>query len=352
MTPESVYLHAWLKSNTTYNKQEQVFNVSNVSDTIIKLIEKFGWVYNCDSDTISSPTGKNSTLFQSDTNFPQFESDDLLWIFLRGYVEYQLSLEFPPNCIPVCCIRLGKVHLMKNFKTISTIPYVQTKTQLKFYGTNAIDFLGKLYDPKYSMVENTGVFKMFKNIINMKDGDELKVYKTDENAVLPSKGNFSDVGYDLTIIKSYKRLNKKTILYDTGIKVFPKFGYYTEIVPRSSLSKSGYMLANSIGVIENSYSGNLFIALTKIDENSPNLTLPFKCCQLVIREQIYHSIKEIKELPSNNTTRGEGGFGSTNVTPAFGNPSGSGFNFGSSVFNSSISDNTGFSFGNPNTTKK
>jgi dUTP pyrophosphatase len=278
------------------------------------ILRSFGWSLNSDF-TIPSPMGVNTTLFQNDSEFPKFEEDgDLLWLFLRGYLEYHLSLGFSlsPKCTPICCIELERVPLMTKFNTISNIPYVQTETQIKFYGTNCIDFLGKLYDPKYAMIENVGVLKMFKNMIKMNDGDDLEIYKTDENAVLPTKGNFSDVGYDLTIIKEYKRLNESTMLYDTGIKVFPKFGYYTEIVPRSSLSKSGYMLANSIGVIENSYNGNLFIALTKVDKNSPDLTLPFKCCQLVIREQIYHNIKEIKELPSNDTTRGEGGFGSTN----------------------------------------
>ena len=56
-------------------------------------------------------------------------------------------------------------------------------------------------------------------------------------------------------------------MYDTGIQVKPQYGYYFEIVPRSSLSKSGYILANSIGIIDPSYSGNLYIVLIKIDDN-------------------------------------------------------------------------------------
>jgi hypothetical protein len=33
-------------------------------------------------------------------------------------------------------------------------------------------------------------------------------------------------------------------------------GYYTEIVPRSSISKFGYILSNNIGIIDNNYRGN------------------------------------------------------------------------------------------------
>lgn len=62
-----------------------------------------------------------------------------------------------------------------------------------------------------------------------------------------------------------------TILYDTGIKINVKYGYYAEVVPRSSLSKSGYMLANSIGIIDNSYRNNIFVALTKINPDAPDI---------------------------------------------------------------------------------
>jgi dUTP pyrophosphatase len=139
----------------------------------------------------------------------------------------------------------------------------------------------------------------------------LKVYKTDENAVIPSKAFEDDAGYDLTIIKKIKDFNSKTSLYDTGIKIEIEEGYYTEIVPRSSISKSGYMLANSIGIIDNNYRGNLMIALTKICDYTPEIELPFKCCQLIIRKQISANLVEVKSDDFTETERNEGGFGST-----------------------------------------
>jgi dUTP pyrophosphatase len=141
--------------------------------------------------------------------------------------------------------------------------------------------------------------------------DKCKIIKVDQNAIIPTKHYESDVGYDLTIIKKVKNLTPSTILYDTGIKLSVDYGYYIEIVPRSSLSKSGYILANSIGIIEKSYSGNLYVALTKIDKEMPDLELPFRCCQLIFKPQI--SLKIVEE---NNyieeTTRNNGGFGSSN----------------------------------------
>jgi deoxyuridine 5'-triphosphate nucleotidohydrolase len=139
----------------------------------------------------------------------------------------------------------------------------------------------------------------------------IKVYKTDPNAIIPTKAFEEDAGYDLTIIKKIKDFNSKTVLYDTGIKIEIDEGYYTEIVPRSSISKFGYILANNIGIIDNHYRGNLMIALTKIADDAPEIELPFKCCQLLVREQILSNLYEITDNNLTSTKRQDGGFGST-----------------------------------------
>jgi len=136
-----------------------------------------------------------------------------------------------------------------------------------------------------------------------------RVIKTDEDAIIPGKTNESDVGYDLTIIKKVKDLTSNVALYDTGIKMILPNKFYGEIVPRSSLSKSGYMLANNVGIIDRSYTGNLYIALAKINFEMPDIVLPFRCCQLILRHQYYMKIEETSE--QTETTRGQGGFGST-----------------------------------------
>lgn len=71
--------------------------------------------------------------------------------------------------------------------------------------------------------------------------------------------------------------DQKIIMYDTGIAVCPPDGYYTEVVPRSSLSKTGYMLANSVGIID-AYQGCLK------GDDLDDLSLPFKGFQLILRK--------------------------------------------------------------------
>ncbi len=142
---------------------------------------------------------------------------------------------------------------------------------------------------------------------------EVLFVKDNQEAVVPTKGTPYAVGYDLTAISVYKKLSEKTTLYDTGIKVQPPQGYYTEILPRSSITKTGYCLSNSVGTIDSDYRGTLLIALTRIDEGFPELTLPFTKCQLVLRRHEDYILREVNSL--SDTVRGDGGFGSTSTIP-------------------------------------
>lgn len=137
----------------------------------------------------------------------------------------------------------------------------------------------------------------------------ITVQITDTNAIVPKKAHSSDIGYDLTAIGVYKKINNQTTLYETGVIVVPPSGYYTEILPRSSISKSGYMLSNSVGIIDPDYRGSLKIALTKVVSDAKDLELPFTKCQLVLRKAEESCIRVVEDVSS--TKRGTGGFGST-----------------------------------------
>jgi deoxyuridine 5'-triphosphate nucleotidohydrolase len=210
---------------------------------------------------------------------------------------------------------------------------------ITFYNEKLADSFVKLYDIPYTRPTGLSIHVIQYNSVNMIDllgmiysnyecpyynnhisaysgGDRIpiiKVFKVDDEAVMPSKARYSDAGYDLTIIREYRRLTPDTALYDTGIQLEIPNGYYVEIVPRSSMSRSGYILANSVGIIDQGYRGNLYIALTKINDTSPDLLtewrLPWKCCQMIVRKQVYSRLVAGKE--SEKSSRDTGAFGST-----------------------------------------
>ena len=153
----------------------------------------------------------------------------------------------------------------------------------------------------------------------------IKIKMCDVNAVAPTKASSEEVGFDLTAISFIKKLNEFTFMYDTGIAVEPPPGYYVEIVPRSSIGKTGFVLANSVGIIDPSYRGTLKIVLMDVGSTSRllqnqrhhvqyigrPLTCPFTLTQMVLRQMIPAEIKIVTDLT--DTIRGDGAFGSTGL---------------------------------------
>ena len=137
----------------------------------------------------------------------------------------------------------------------------------------------------------------------------LKYTTTLPNASLSPHALEGDVGMDIVALKVHKKIGDRTIMYDTGICVQPEEGYYTEIVPRSSISKSGYMLTNSVGIVDSHYRGTLKVVLTRVDDSLPELVPPFCVCQLLVRKALYATLEKVDTL--DDTIRGESGFGST-----------------------------------------
>lgn len=140
----------------------------------------------------------------------------------------------------------------------------------------------------------------------------VKFAKICPEAVIPSKTRNSDSGYDLTLIGIEKKIGEKVILCRTGIKVKPPEGFYFDMVGRSSIIKSGYMVAHNVGIIDAPYRGEVFVPLIKVDESAPDIQFPIKLCQLIPRSIQHFDIEEINENELDETDRGTGGFGSTN----------------------------------------
>jgi deoxyuridine 5'-triphosphate nucleotidohydrolase len=136
----------------------------------------------------------------------------------------------------------------------------------------------------------------------------IRVQRVHPDAQLPKKERISDSGYDLTLLYA-KTSWGRTVLYGTGLIVEPPLGWYLDVVPRSSIIKRGYILANSVGIIDRSYRGEILVPLIKIDPEAPDLELPARVAQLIPRPIVHFPLHESQELSA--TERGAGGFGST-----------------------------------------
>jgi dUTPase len=81
------------------------------------------------------------------------------------------------------------------------------------------------------------------------------------------------------------------------------------LVPRSSIYKSGLMMANSVGVIDKSYRGELKAPVWSMTGNS-DVKNGERLFQIVAPDMGWiRNVRIVESLP--NTDRGAGGFGST-----------------------------------------
>lgn len=187
------------------------------------------------------------------------------------------------------------------------IPCVHNGTFITFTGANAVDALA--YIPKEKRESSQHIQHLLTTPNHV---PRCKFAKIHPDAIIPFKTRESDVGYDLSIIGLHKVVNSTVLLFRTGLKMQVEPGWYAEIVPRSSIIKSGYMLANSVGIIDNTYMGELLVALAQIDPNAaPIEEYPFRGFQLIFRPQQHVFVTEVDESELSATERGEGGFGST-----------------------------------------
>ena len=81
---------------------------------------------------------------------------------------------------------------------------------------------------------------------------------------------------------------------------------------RSSVWKTGMVLSNSVGTIDEIYTGQIMAVFYHVMPNMPRYKVGDKVCQLCLERTESIDFVEVPELRS--TTRGSGGYGSTDRT--------------------------------------
>lgn len=139
---------------------------------------------------------------------------------------------------------------------------------------------------------------------------EIKFKKLCAEAVMPTKAHQSDAGADLVATSKKWDDEKQCWIYGTGIATEIPEGYVGLVFPRSSIRKYGLALANSIGVIDSGYRGEIMCSF-KPTGSCPTYNVGDKIAQLIIMPYPETNYVEATEL--SDSERGEGGHGSTGV---------------------------------------
>lgn len=138
----------------------------------------------------------------------------------------------------------------------------------------------------------------------------IKIKPNHENFKMPERAHDNDTGWDVFAAAEHQWVNDNTIEYDLGFSVEIPEGYYLELHPRSSVSKTDLVLANSVGIIDEGYRGPVKARFKCFDSERGVIYNPGdKIAQLVLRKRHDMEFELVEELTE--TQRGEGGFGST-----------------------------------------
>lgn len=149
---------------------------------------------------------------------------------------------------------------------------------------------------------------------------KVKVKKLTDNAVLPTKAHGDDFCYDL-VATSCEEVALNVYKYSTGLAFeivsdekdgilnTEEFDYALTVRPRSSICKTGMVLANGLGTIDLSYRGEVSAVFYHFMPDMPKYEVGDRICQLHLDVAAKIDFEAAEELSA--TDRGTGGYGST-----------------------------------------
>lgn len=151
---------------------------------------------------------------------------------------------------------------------------------------------------------------------------KVKFKKLRENSKLPVKAHETDACYDVyaSEISIDRKSEITSAIVKLGFATAIEEGFKGVVVPRSSLTKTNWIIINSPGQIDPSYRGEWQIRFKSIHGTSTSRTaqisdFPFsvgdRVGQIYFEEILDVEFEEVDDL--DETDRGEGGFGSTGI---------------------------------------
>lgn len=142
---------------------------------------------------------------------------------------------------------------------------------------------------------------------------DIKIKIISDKASLPERASDGAAGYDLRacLDAPHTLARGEIFAVPTGICLeLPSKNYVAMLCARSGLAiKHGITLANSVGIIDSDYRGEIKVGLINLGPEDFEIVPGERICQMLILPVELPNIEVVSELGC--TERGAGGFGST-----------------------------------------
>lgn len=131
-----------------------------------------------------------------------------------------------------------------------------------------------------------------------------------EHAKLPTKGSSDAAGWDIYSPVDAVLWSKNVCSLPSGLKISIPPGYYMQLYSRSGLAFKNKVRVIA-GTIDSDYRGEVVVGLYNDSDNDVIIKKGDRICQAIIHKVENVSFEQVSSL--DETTRGNGGFGSTGV---------------------------------------
>lgn len=135
----------------------------------------------------------------------------------------------------------------------------------------------------------------------------MRVKKLDPNAKLPLRAHPTDSGADLFALEKTVLPPHAITKVHTGVAVELPENTSGIIWGKSSVESKG--IKAMAGLVDAPYRGELIVCMYNLNDSEFVFEAGQKVAQLVVLPTLYPTFEEVAELT--DTSRGEGGFGST-----------------------------------------
>lgn len=165
--------------------------------------------------------------------------------------------------------------------------------------------------------------------------NKICITKLFSDAILPIRSTSFSAGYDLhayisrsrsikvyspanSLIKeipetdgTYKLFSNQRALIPTGLSMACHQDYCIKIYPRSSSVSIGFTQPNCVGIVDADYRGEVHVLVHNISEETITISNGQRIGQMMLERVEPIEIELVDTLPDIDSTRGQGGFGST-----------------------------------------
>lgn len=141
---------------------------------------------------------------------------------------------------------------------------------------------------------------------------QLRVKRLGPHVPLPRYAHDGDAGLDLCAAEDLVVEPMHRVAVATGLAIAVPAGWVGLVHPRSGLAlRQGLTVANAPGTIDAGYRGELKVILVNLGAEPVKIVRGDRVAQLVLQEVGVAEVVEVDDL--DDTSRGDGGFGSTGV---------------------------------------